>query len=129
MLSEEPSTGIPTYPEWSSMKNVMLSSFFWGYIAFQIFAGELTRRYGAKWLFTSSTFLGSLSCLLLPLFASLFGSGGVIFCRVLQGLGQSFLWPCAHSLLSKWTPVGDRAKTVAFTYSGTYRDILNTYSK
>ncbi|KAJ8923271.1 hypothetical protein NQ315_001828 [Exocentrus adspersus] len=110
--------GVPTYPQWTSKKNVMLSSFFWGYIAPQVVAGQLAKHYGAKWFLGVTTFLGSLFSLLIPYFASVFGYEGVIFCRVVQGFGQSFLFPCVHTLLSKWTAVEDRAKVGSFTYAG-----------
>ncbi|KAJ8946318.1 hypothetical protein NQ318_004207 [Aromia moschata] len=118
IVNTESIEGVPTYPEWASKKNVMLSSFFWGYIAPQVVAGQLAKNYGAKWLLAASTLLGSIFSLLIPYSASTFGYEGVIFCRVLQGFGQSFLFPCVHTLLSKWSAVNDRAKVGSFTYAG-----------
>lgn len=110
-----------TYPEWASMKNIMLSSFFWGYICFQIGAGQLAKNYGPKLFLGGTTFIGSLFCLLIPLFGKHFGYGGVIACRVVTGLSQGFIFPCVHTLLSSWAPVQDRAKISTFAYAGKWR--------
>lgn len=104
----------------------MLSSFFWGYIAPQVVAGQLAKHFGAKWFLVFTTFLGSFAAILIPYFASVFGYEGIIFCRVVQGLAQSFLFPCAHTLLSKWTPIADRAKVGGFTYAG-IGTLINKY--
>lgn len=100
----------------------MLSSFFWGYVPPQVVAGQLAKNYGAKWFLGATTLLGSLAGLLIPLFASTFGYEGIIFCRVVQGFAQSFLFPCVHTLLSKWTAVADRSKVGGFTYAGTKKN-------
>ncbi|KAJ8974700.1 hypothetical protein NQ317_015229 [Molorchus minor] len=113
-----PDSDIPTYPEWASKKNVMLSSFFWGYICFQVGAGQLAKNYGPKLFLGGTTLLGSISCLLIPVFGSQFGHGGVIASRVISGLTQGFIFPCVHTLLSSWAPVQDRAKISTFTYAG-----------
>ncbi|KAJ8913433.1 hypothetical protein NQ315_017177 [Exocentrus adspersus] len=78
-------TAVATYPEWTSMKNIMLSSFFWGYICFQIGAGQLAKNYGPKLFLGGTTLIGSLFCLLIPIFGEHFGYAGVIACRVLTG--------------------------------------------
>ncbi|XP_023311166.1 sialin-like [Anoplophora glabripennis] len=118
IADDPPSKDIPTYPEWANMKNIMLSSFFWGYICFQIGAGQLAKNYGPKLFLGGTTLIGSLFCLLIPLFGKYFGYGGVIACRVMTGLSQGFIFPCVHTLLSSWAPVQDRAKISTFAYAG-----------
>ena len=46
------------------------------------------------------------------------GEGGVIACRVIQGLNQGFLYPSLHTLLGKWTPLAERSKVASFVYTG-----------
>ncbi|KAJ8923285.1 hypothetical protein NQ315_001842 [Exocentrus adspersus] len=119
MISEDPpNEHIPTYPEWISKKNVMLSAFFWGYLATQIIAGRLAENYGPKWFLATAFFLSSIFSILLPGFSAWFGYQGVIACRVIQGLTQGFIFPCLHNLLGKWCPVSDRAKACGFSYAG-----------
>ncbi|XP_056643589.1 putative inorganic phosphate cotransporter isoform X1 [Diorhabda sublineata] len=113
-----PHKGIPTYPEWVEHKNIILSSFFWGYICFQLFAGQIIKYYGPKWFLGVAIFIGSLFCALIPLIGGQMGYGGVILCRIVTGLSQGFLFPCTHSLLSSWTALQDRAKFGSFVYAG-----------
>ncbi|CAH1173696.1 unnamed protein product [Phaedon cochleariae] len=119
MITDDPPfESIPTYPEWTSKKNLILSSFFWGYIWLQIGAGQLAKNYGPKQFVGWAALIGSLFCCLLPLFGSLLGYGGVIACRILTGLTQGFIFPCVHNLIGAWTPLQDRAKIGSFTYAG-----------
>ncbi|XP_074030497.1 putative inorganic phosphate cotransporter isoform X2 [Leptinotarsa decemlineata] len=107
-----------TYPEWSKKKNLMLSSFFWGYICLQVIAGQLAKNYGPKRFMSASAFIGSVFCMLIPIFGAYLGYSGVIVCRIITGLSQGFIFPCVHNLLSAWTPIQDRAKIGSFTYAG-----------
>ncbi|KAJ8929845.1 hypothetical protein NQ314_017449 [Rhamnusium bicolor] len=118
MVSTETVGEIPIYPEWAEKKNIMISSFFWGYVPPQVLAGQLAKNYGAKWFLGGTTLLGAIFSILIPPFTELFGYPGVIICRIIQGIGQSFLYPCVHTLLSKWTPVESRAQVGSFVYAG-----------
>lgn len=42
----------------------------------------------------------------------------MICLRVIQGLTQGFIHPCAHNLLSKWAPLHERGRLAAYCYSG-----------
>nr|CAI5843727.1 unnamed protein product [Callosobruchus analis] len=108
----------PTYPEWSEKKNIILSSFFWGYICFQVFASQLAKNLGVKVIFSISMAIASLFTILIPFFGQQFGYGGVIACRVIQGAVQGFLLPCLHTLLSNWAPIAERAKFGGLVYAG-----------
>lgn len=107
-----------TYPDWEPHKNVMLSSFFWGYVCFQIVAGQLAKKYGPKYFIGSAKLIGSVFCLLIPFFGAWCGYQGVIACRIITGMSQGFIFPCIHQLISSWTPLQDRAKIGSFAYAG-----------
>ncbi|XP_018561181.1 putative inorganic phosphate cotransporter [Anoplophora glabripennis] len=118
MISENPpNKNIPTYPEWASKKNMILSSFYWGYIVFQFVAGMVANKYGTKYLLGIGMFINSVFCLILPYFGSQFGYQGIIACRMIQGLTQGPLLPCCHNLLSKWLPLQERGKIGNFVYA------------
>ncbi|KAJ8946321.1 hypothetical protein NQ318_004210 [Aromia moschata] len=117
ITDDPPDESIPTYPEWTSEKNIMLSSFFWGYVSLQIFAGQLAKNYGPKLFLTVAIFTCSLFTALVPFFGSWLGSGGVIACRVIQGMCQGFLFPSVHNLLSFWAPLIDRTTIGSFVYA------------
>lgn len=96
----------------------MLSSFFWGYICFQVGAGQLAQKYGPKFFIGTSALIGSIFCALVPVFGAHFGYKGVIACRIITGLTQGFIFPCVHALISSWAPLQDRAKIGTFAYAG-----------
>lgn len=107
-----------TYPEWESKKNLMLSSFFWGYICLQVGAGQLAKNYGPKLFLCVAIFVTSLFTILIPILGEAIGYGGVILCRIVQGLSQGFLVPSIHNLLSHWAPTSERATYGSAVYAG-----------
>lgn len=98
----------------------MLSSFFWGYVCFQVVAGQLAKKYGPKYFIGTAKLIGSIFCALIPLFGAYFGYGGVMACRIITGMSQGFIFPCVHHLISAWAPLQDRAKIGSFAYAGKY---------
>jgi MFS family permease len=76
------------------------------------------KRFGPKWFLTVTMFINSLFTILIPVMASSAGEGGVIACRVIQGLNQGFLFPSIHMLLGKWTPLPERSQVASFVYTG-----------
>ncbi|KAK9887961.1 hypothetical protein WA026_000255 [Henosepilachna vigintioctopunctata] len=112
-----PNPEIPTFPEWKDT-SVILSSFFWGYLPPQAFAGQLAKKYGPKWFLVSAMLICCLFTYLLPVLASKYGSAGVMFCRIMQGVGQGFVYPMIHDLLSKWVPPSERSRMGTYVYAG-----------
>ncbi|CAH0563483.1 unnamed protein product [Brassicogethes aeneus] len=108
---------IPVYPEWHD-KSIALSSFFWGYIIPQIGAGMLASKYGPKWFLVGTMFVGSIFSIIIPPMANLFGSKGVMVCRMIQGFTQGFIFPSVHYNLSKWAPTSERSRMGSFVYAG-----------
>ncbi|KAL1497204.1 hypothetical protein ABEB36_008201 [Hypothenemus hampei] len=109
-------TNIPIY-HWKD-QSIVLSSFFWGYIICQIPAAYFGKLYGIKWILVGTTILDSISCILIPTFAEIFGSKGVMLCRFWQGLAQGFLVPSIHTLLGHWAPPCERSRIGTFAYAG-----------
>ncbi|ERL88032.1 hypothetical protein D910_05421 [Dendroctonus ponderosae] len=70
---------VPTY-SWNNT-SVMLSSFFWSYIIFQVFAGYVAKKYGPKYLLLSGSIVNALSFSLIPVSAKYASSDGVIAMR------------------------------------------------
>lgn len=107
---------IPTY-EWKN-KSVVLSSFFWGYICLQIFAGQWGRTYGTKWILVIAMMINSTACMLIPVMSDHLGSYGAMGCRVVQGLSQGFFFPSIHNLLGRWAPPSERSRLGTIVFSG-----------
>ncbi|CAG9831756.1 unnamed protein product [Diabrotica balteata] len=118
MVSTSPPEGVTTYPDWAGSKNVMLSSFFWGYVLTQIPAGQLAERFGPKLFLSGAMMICSLFSILIPICGAQFGYLGVMLCRIIQGLMQGFIYPSIHHLISAWVPLSSRAKIAGFVYAG-----------
>ena len=98
-------------------KSIILSSFFWGYVLPQVGVGQLAERFGPKWFLTCSMAVSSVFTMLIPIMANA-GSWAVMICRMIQGFTQGFFYPCAHILISKWTPLNERSRMGTFVYAG-----------
>ncbi|KAG5861916.1 hypothetical protein JTB14_010573 [Gonioctena quinquepunctata] len=119
MTSDDPQgKDYPTYPEWKPKKNLILSSFFWGYICLQLGAGYVAKKYGPKRFLGGALLISSLFSAFIPLFGEQFDYIGVLICRFGQGLTQGFLLPSIHTLLSVWAPISERVKWGGLVYAG-----------
>lgn len=107
---------VPTY-NWTD-KNIVLSSFYWGYIVLQVVAGQLSKDYGAKWLLLVAMGVNSVALALVPLAAQYGGSQGVMVCRILQGVFQGLIFPSCHTMLGRWAPKEERSRMSTFVFSG-----------
>ncbi|XP_012234521.2 putative inorganic phosphate cotransporter [Linepithema humile] len=100
------------------IKNLILSSFFWGYTCTQIPASILAQQWTAQRLFSLTLILAGLLTLSAPIAAYYGGWQMVVATRVICGLAQGTVLPCLHTLLSKWTPPEERGRFSTFVYSG-----------
>ncbi|XP_030754151.1 putative inorganic phosphate cotransporter [Sitophilus oryzae] len=113
-----PNPNIPTY-DWKNT-SVILSSIFWSYITLQVVAGYVGRTYGVKYFLLGAYIVNCIGQLLIPLAAEHLGSTGVILCRIIQGFGQSFLYPSGHVILGTWVPFEERTTLGNIMWSGIY---------
>jgi len=98
-------------------KGIVLSSFFYGYLATQVLGGWLADRYGGKVVLGFGVLWWSIFTLLTP--PAAFVSLSVLFwARVGMGLGEGVAFPAIHNLLARWVPVQERARSVALNASG-----------
>ena len=74
--------------EWSQTdQSVVLGSFFYGYVASQLFGGFLTEMYGGKWVMGLGTFIEAILALMSPIALKLNKQCFVIL-RIVQGLAE-----------------------------------------
>lgn len=98
-------------------KGIVLSSFFYGYLATQVLGGWLADRYGGKVILGFGVLWWSIFTLLTPPAAAV--SLAVLFiARVGMGLGEGIAFPAIHNLFARWAPVQERARFVALNTSG-----------
>lgn len=98
-------------------KGIVLSSFFYGYLATQVLGGWLADRYGGKAILGFGVLWWSIFTLLTPPAAAV--SLTVLFvARVGMGLGEGVAFPAIHNLFARWAPVQERARFVSLNTSG-----------
>ncbi|RZF35165.1 hypothetical protein LSTR_LSTR007867 [Laodelphax striatellus] len=90
-----------------SQQNLILGSFFWGYVCTELPGGRLAEVVGARRVFGYSMLVSSLVTLLTPLAATT-GYPIVIILRVVLGFMLGATWPAMH-LQSQWIPHGEKS--------------------
>lgn len=100
-------------------KGYVLSAFYWGYAAGQIYAAEVVHYFGAKNTFGFSILLSGIVTLFVPV-ASEASYGLTLFIRCLVGLCESAIFPSVYQFIPVWIPLEEKTLMVPFIYSGSY---------
>ncbi|XP_033727747.1 sialin-like [Pecten maximus] len=98
-------------------QGMILSSFFYGYVATQIPGGMLSERYGGKHLFGCSILIMSILTLLTPVVAKI-GTWALIITRVIEGLVSGITFPAIAAMQGKWSPEMERTLLIVIASSG-----------
>src|SRR5579875_562209 len=101
----------------SAMRGLILSSFFYGYILTQLAGGWMADRFGGKWVLGTGVACWSLATLATPIAAAV-SLPALLTIRVLLGLGEGVNFSAIHSMSARWIPAAERARVLAFSYSG-----------
>ncbi|RVE43970.1 hypothetical protein evm_011373 [Chilo suppressalis] len=112
---------IPPFPKYKWTKktqDVILSSFFWGYMALQIPAGQLAHRFGTRRLLFGAMIMNCIIPIIMPIVTYYGGWICTVLCRVLQGMTQACIVPGFHTFFGKWTPLEERGRLTAMVYGG-----------
>lgn len=100
------------YP-WNEYEvNLILGSFFWGYICTEIPGGRLAEIIGTKRVFGYSMLISSAITLFTPIFAT-FGYVAVAALRVVLGFMLGATWPAIQPMTARWIPPTERSKFVS----------------
>lgn len=100
-----------------TMRGIVLSSFFYGYLATQVLGGWLADRYGGKVVLGFGVLWWSVFTLLTP--PAAFVSFACLFIvRVGMGFGEGVAFPAVYKLFAQWIPRQERARSVGFNASG-----------
>lgn len=103
---------------WSdSVKGLVLSSFFVGYMIMQVPSGWLANRIGGVAILGFAVVWWSLFTMLTPL-AALVSVPLLIATRIALGLGEAATYPAAYYLYGRWVPERERSRAVALLLSG-----------
>jgi ACS family sodium-dependent inorganic phosphate cotransporter len=93
-------------------QNMILGSFFWGYVLTELPGGRMAEMIGARPVFGYSMLLASMVTLLTPMAAKI-GFYCIIFCRVFLGFTLGVTWPAILPLAANWIPPNERSKFMA----------------
>lgn len=100
------------YPWDEYQVNLILGSFFWGYVCTEVPGGRLAEVVGAKRVFGYSMAIASAVTLLTPLCASV-GHAAVVALRVVLGFMLGATWPAIQPMTARWIPPTERSKFVS----------------
>jgi len=69
-------------------KSTVLSSFFWGYLITQVYAGQMAQKYGGKYFLAGALAVSGVLTIFTP--ASAIHGGVLVMCanRMVQGMAQ-----------------------------------------
>jgi ACS family sodium-dependent inorganic phosphate cotransporter len=98
-------------------RGLILSSFFWGYLWFQLPGGLLADRFGGKRVLGAGVALWSIATFLTPIATASFAL--LLFMRAALGAGEAVNFPAIHSIAARWTPASERARAISLHLSGT----------
>lgn len=104
---------IPLSPGASGM---LLSAFFWSYATLHIPAGWLVDRIGVKWPLAAAFFLWSCASAATALMSTL---TGLIFLRILLGIGEAIVVPASMRYMRTNFPEKERGLPVGIYFAGT----------
>ncbi|XP_053986969.1 putative inorganic phosphate cotransporter isoform X1 [Hylaeus volcanicus] len=92
--------------------NLVLGSFFWGYICTELPGGRLAEVVGPKRVFGYSMLVSSVITLFTPL-AATYGYVVVAALRTILGFMLGATWPAIQPMTARWIPPTERSKFVS----------------
>ncbi len=95
----------------------ILSSFYLGYLCMQVSGGRLADKFGGKLILGVGVLIWSLFTIITP-WAALGGLFVLYLARIGMGLGEAVTFPSVYSLITRWFPNDEKARTVALNASG-----------
>jgi predicted MFS family arabinose efflux permease len=96
-------------------KGLLLSSFFYGFVAFLFIGGLLSDRWSGKPVMIAGLFLFSLATFATGLSTGLLT---MIVYRILTGIGEGVFWPAASCEVARVTTPEERSTIMAFYWCG-----------
>lgn len=109
---------VPIFGWTNSMRSVLLSTFFVGYLLANFPASVLGCRFDNKMLLAYSIAVSSLLSIISPPVVYAYGAPALVAVRFAQGLSSAFMFPMVHGIMSKWAPPNERGQLVGFIVSG-----------
>ncbi len=104
--------------KWSeTVKGLVLSAFFIGYMAFMPPSGWLANRLGGRRVLGFAVLWWSVWTLLTPIGAAL-SLPMLAVARISMGCGEAATFPAVYNLYGRWVLPGERSRAVSFLLAG-----------
>jgi ACS family sodium-dependent inorganic phosphate cotransporter len=100
-----------------SVKGLVLSSFFVGYLLLQVASGSLANRYGGRRVLGAAVLWWSLFTLLTPIAARI-SLPALLLARIALGVGEAAVFPASVNMMGRWVPPERRSRAMALFASG-----------
>jgi MFS transporter, ACS family, solute carrier family 17 (sodium-dependent inorganic phosphate cotransporter), other len=100
-----------------TVKGIVLSSFFIGYMVFMVASGWLATRYGGKRVLAISVAWWSAFTVLTPWAASV-SIAALVGARIALGVGEAAVLPATYEMFRRWVPESERSRAVTRFLSG-----------
>lgn len=104
---------------WSEpLQGTLLSCYFWGYLISQMPSARVAENFSAKWVMWIAVAINVICTLLTPVLTKAHYVG-LIFMRVLEGVGGGATFPAMHCMIAAWAPPNERSVMSTIIYVGT----------
>lgn len=100
------------------IKSLLLSGYSWGSLISQIPGGQLSKKYGSKYIFLIGILFSSIMSLTVPIVTYYGNWKALLACRAIEGFFNGFCLPSLYTLLAQWSPEKERGHLCLFTISG-----------
>ena len=100
-----------------SLKGLVLSSFFAGYLLLQVVSGSLANRFGGRRVLGVAVIWWSLFTILTPIAARI-SLPALLAARIALGIGEAAVFPGSINMVGRWVPAERRSRAVALFSSG-----------
>lgn len=96
----------------ATLGGVLLSAFFWGYIATQLPGGIVAHRIGPKRIIVGALVLWGLMAMATGIVNTYHE---LLAVRALMGLAEGVIWPAFAAMFVSWYPAAERGRAISFT--------------
>lgn len=100
----------------ASTAGMIQSSFFWGYMAFQLPGGFLCSRYGGRKMIPYAVGIWSLATASVSFVQG--SVGGLCLARAAVGFGEAIAPSAITDMVSRTVPISERSRATSFIFAG-----------
>jgi ACS family sodium-dependent inorganic phosphate cotransporter len=112
-----PVSDVRTFDWDETTQGQILSSYFYGYLTFQVTGGRLCEKFGPKWILAAGTVVPGVLTWLTPT-AAYMSESYLIALRVLIGAFHALVLSSCYAFAALWIPVNEKSSAVIWINIG-----------